>query len=78
MEKIKVIVQRCAKNLAASLSGNVPGAVVVTARTFDELKKAVAESLRFHVEGMLADGDDVPVWLAKGDYEFEWIKDAGV
>ena len=72
MEKIKVDVQWCNKNFGASLGGNVPGSVVVTAKTFDGLREQVAEALRFHVDGMLADGDDVPQWLASGDYEFEW------
>lgn len=72
MEKIKVDVEWCEKNFGASLGDNVPGCVVATAKTFDELRKQVEDALRFHVDGMLADGDDVPQWLADGDYEFEW------
>jgi len=72
MEKIKVDVAWCNKNFGASLGDNVPGAVVLTAKTYEDLLKEVPETLRFHVEGMLEDGDDVPQWLAKGDYEFEY------
>ena len=72
MEKIKVDVQWCDKNFGASLGDNVPGAVVLTAKTFEELKREVPETLKFHVEGMIADGDDVPQWLRDGDYEFEY------
>lgn len=72
MEKIKVDVQWCDKNFGASLGNNVPGAVVLTAKTFEELKREVPETLKFHVEGMIADGDDVPQWLRDGDYEFEY------
>ena len=72
MEKIKVDVQWCDKNFGASLGDNVPGAVVLTAKTFEELKREVPETLQFHVEGMIADGDDVPQWLRDGDYEFEY------
>ena len=72
MEKIKVDVAWCDKNFGASLGDNVPGAVVLTAKTYEELLREVPETLRFHVEGMLADGDDVPQWLADGDYEFEY------
>ena len=72
MEKIKVDVAWCDKNFGASLGDNVPGAVVLTAKTYEELLREVPEALRFHVEGMLADGDDVPQWLADGDYEFEY------
>lgn len=72
MEKIKVDVQWCDKNFGASLGDNVPGAVVLTAKTFEELKREVPETLQFHVEGMIADGEDVPQWLRDGDYEFEY------
>ena len=43
------------------------------ANTFEELQKKAAETLRFHVKGMLEDGDDVPQWLVDGDYDFEYI-----
>ena len=36
----------------------------------------VRNTLNFHVEGMIADGDDVPQWLRNGDYEFEYHLDA--
>ena len=76
MEKIVVDVSWCDKNFGASLSENVPGAVVVTAKSYDELLNEVRETLNFHVEGMIADGDDVPQWLRDGDYEFEYHLDA--
>lgn len=69
MEKIRVDVQWCDKNFGASLGENVPGAVVLTAKTYEELQRKVPETLQFHVEGMLADGDDVPQWLVDGEYE---------
>ena len=72
MEKIRVDVAWCDKNFGASLGENVPGAVVVTAKTFAELQKEVKDTLAFHVEGMVRDGDEVPQWLAEGDYEFEY------
>ena len=71
-ETIKVFVEWAEKNFSASFSENVPGAVVVAAKDIRELKKEVAETLRFHVEGMLADGDEVPQWLVDGNYEFEY------
>ncbi len=76
MEKIEVNVSWCDKNFGASLSENVPGAVVITAKSYDELLDEVRETLNFHVEGMLADGDDVPQWLRDGDYEIEYHLDA--
>lgn len=69
MEKIIVNVAWCDHNFGASLSDNVPGSVVLTADTYEKLLREVPETLRYHVEGMIEDGDDVPEWLAKGDYE---------
>ena len=71
-EIIKVTVAKCGTNYAASLSDNVPGAVVLTADTYEELQKKTPEVLKFHVDGMIADGDDVPDWLRNGDYKFEY------
>ena len=71
-EIIKVFVGWTEKNFSASLSDNVPGAVVIAAKDVAELKREVIETLRFHVEGMLADGDEIPQWLADGDYELEY------
>ena len=71
-EIIKVFVEWTEKNFSASLSDNVPGAVVIAAKDITELKRDVIETLRFHVEGMLADGDEIPQWLADGDYELEY------
>ena len=72
MEKIVVNVQWCDKNFGASLSENVPGAVVFTAKTFPELQKEAKESLYFHLECLQEDGDEVPQWWLDGDYEFEY------
>lgn len=76
MEIIVVNVSWCEHNFGASLSDNVPGAVVVTAKTYDELNDEVRNTLQFHIEGMIADGDDVPQWLRDGDYELEYHLDA--
>lgn len=75
MEKIKIDIQWCDHNFGATFSNNVPGAVVLTAKTYDELMKEIPETLQFHIDGMVADGDDVPEWLRNGDYEFEYVLD---
>lgn len=72
MEKIRVDVQWCKNNFGAAMGENVPGAVVFTADTIEQLKKEAKGTLKFHIEGMLEDGDEVPQWLIDGDYEFEW------
>lgn len=60
MQKIKVEVEWSSKNFAATLGGNVPGCVIVTAKTYSKLQKEVREALEFHVQGMLEDGDEAP------------------
>lgn len=72
MKKIKVSVTWYGKNFGATFGDNVPGAVAFTAKTMDELQAMAVETLQFHVEGMIEDGDDVPQWLIDGEYEFEW------
>ena len=72
MEKIRVDIQWCNNNFGAAFGENVPGSVVLTSKTFEGLQKEIPETLRFHIEGMLEDGDDVPQWLVKGDYQFEY------
>ena len=54
MQKIKVEVEWCNKNFAANLGSNVPGSVLVTAKTYSKLQKEVKEALEFHIEGMVA------------------------
>jgi predicted RNase H-like HicB family nuclease len=71
-EKIIVKVSWCGKNFSASLSENVPGVVLFTAKTFSELQKEARISLDFHLEGMQDDGDAVPQWWLDGEYEFEY------
>lgn len=72
-EIVKVYVEWADKNFCASVGDNVPGAVVLTAKNILELKKETLSTIRFHVEGMLADGDKVPGWLATGNYELEYV-----
>lgn len=71
-ERIIVNVSWCGKNFSASLSENVPGAVVFTAKTFAELQKEAEVSLDFHLEGMHEDGDEVPQWWLDKNYEIDY------
>jgi len=34
------------------------------------LQKESKETLDFHIQGLLEEGDMVPEWLRNGDYEF--------
>ena len=71
MEKIIVDVAWCDRNYGGSLGSNVPGAVF-TALTFEALQKEAKESLEFHIEGLMENGEEVAEWLKNGDYEFEY------
>ena len=70
MEKIIVNVAWCGNNFGGSFGNNVPGAVVFTAHTFAELQKVAKETLDFHINGMIEDGEQIPEWLKAGNYEF--------
>lgn len=72
MRTITVYVSWCNKYFGASFDDSVPGAVVFTADTFIKLQKEAKETLEFHIDGMIEDGDDVPQWLVDGDYEFDY------
>ncbi|WP_311441225.1 CopG family transcriptional regulator [Hoylesella buccalis] len=75
MEKIRVDIAWCEQNFGATFGENVPGAVAITAKTYDELMIEIPETLRFHIEGMINDGDAVPEWLRNGEYEFDYHLD---
>lgn len=68
---IKADVSQTEENFGCAWSDET-GTVVVTAETMDKLKENFEESLRFHIEGCLEDGDEVPEYLANGDYEVEY------
>lgn len=70
MERIKVNIAWCDKNFGASVDDEkVFGSVVATDKTLEGVKTAIADALHFHIEGMLADGDEVSDWLVAGEYE---------
>ena len=72
MEKVIVDVAWCDRNYGGSLGSNVPGAVVFTAPNFDALQKEAKDSLEFHIESLMENGEDVLAWLKNEDYEFEY------
>lgn len=67
-KKIRLDVQWRGTNFEATISDKVFEAKVLTAKTFEELKKAALE----YVEGMIEDVKEVPRWLRDGDYELEY------
>ena len=71
-KKIRVEVSWCDNAFSASVADFLPGTFVFTAVNFDELQIEVDEVLDSQIKGMVADGNKVPWWLVKKEYEFEY------
>lgn len=70
--KLKVQISWCKKNYCCAWSEPSFGAVIATNKTIAGLKKEFEQSLKEQIESIIADGDELPEWLAKGDYEIEY------
>jgi predicted RNase H-like HicB family nuclease len=53
-----VVIERAPGNFSAYVP-DLPGCVA-TGATEDEVLKEMAEAIRFHLEGMIEDGDPIP------------------
>ena len=73
--KIHVEVSWTEDNFCCVWNGDDAGTVLVTAKNFQKLKEDFEESLRLHIEGCVSDGDCVPEYLVKGEYEVEYSLD---
>ena len=73
METIKVEISWSDKNYCCGWGLKGVGAVMCTNKDIDALKKEFAETLRFHLDAMVEDGEDIPQWLASGDYTIEYV-----
>lgn len=69
---VKALISWSGNNYCVTNGPEVEGCIIVTDKSLDNAKRSFAEALKFHVEGMLADGDDVPLWLQNGEYEIEY------
>lgn len=74
-KKLKVNVGWSGNNFCCEMSEDIGGIVIVTAKTLSKLKEDFEESLRWHTEGCLADGDLLPDYIANGDYEIDYELD---
>lgn len=75
-EKIHVAVSWAGSNFCCGWEDGHDGVVLVTAKTFEKLKRDFAESLQLHIQGCVDDGDVFPEYLVNGDYEIEYDLDA--
>lgn len=75
-KRLHVDVSWTEDNFCGSWLDGHDGVVLVTAKTFPKFKDDMAESIRLHIEGCVADGDTFPEYLISGDYEIEYSLDA--
>lgn len=74
-KKLTVHIGWSGKNFCCGISEGIGGVVAVTAKTLSKVKAEFEESLRWHIEGCLADGDTLPDYLASGNYEIDYELD---
>lgn len=72
METIKVEIYWSEKNYCCGWGYEGIGAILCTNKSLDGLKEEFAETLRFHVDAMIEDGEQVPEWLAADDYVIDF------
>ena len=72
METIKVEVTWEDKNYCCGWALPGFGAVICTGKRLDSLKADFEDAIKAQVTDMVAEGEDVPVWLAAGDYTVEY------
>lgn len=71
-KKIKVEISWSENSFSASLEDIVPGNFLFIADNFDELQIKIKEGFDSHIKRMVADGNKVPRWLVKREYELEY------
>lgn len=52
------------------------GAIYVAAATLDDFKKEFEEALEFHIEGIKESGEEVPEYIANGQYSIVYDLEA--
>ena len=69
---VKVEIAWSEKNYCCGWCFEGIGAVLCTNKTIDGVKPDFEESLRWHIDSMIEDDEEVPEWLANGEYEIEY------
>lgn len=75
IKKLKIHVGWSGNNCCCGLSEDIGGTVTVTAKTLPKLKADFEESLRWHIEDCIADGDALPDYIVSGNYELDYELD---
>ena len=76
MEKIHVKVGWSGDNYSCVADDAVlNGIILTTGKTLESLKGKFQESLQFHINGCIQDGDVLPEWLINGQYELDYTSD---
>lgn len=69
MKTITVKIYWADKNYCCGWGDESIGCIMCTHKTLEGVKKAFEDSLDFHMEGMAADGDDIPEWYVSKEYD---------
>lgn len=72
METIFIEIYWSDKNYCCGWGYKDVGVIMCTNKTLDGLKQEFEETLRFHIEAMVEDGEVVPQWLVDGDYNIKY------
>ncbi len=75
-QNINVEITWSEKNYCCGWGMEGVGAILCTNKTLEGVKQDFEESLRFHVDAMAEDGEQVPQWLVNGDYTIEYTLSA--
>ncbi|GFI14070.1 hypothetical protein IMSAGC008_01620 [Muribaculaceae bacterium] len=73
--KLKIDVSWTGNNFCCAWNDEDAGTVVATAKTLAKLKYDFEESLKWHIEGCVADGDKLPEYLVNGEYDLVYELD---
>jgi predicted RNase H-like HicB family nuclease len=71
MEKVKVMIEWTGDNFSAG-TGKINGVVMATGKTLEAVKKEFESAFRFHINGSLKDGDNLPDYILKGRYDLDF------
>ncbi|HUU21138.1 MAG TPA: type II toxin-antitoxin system HicB family antitoxin [Phycisphaerae bacterium] len=66
--KYLVIIETAADGSYSAYVPDLPGCAAVGLDTAEEARRAIAEAIEFHIEGLIAEGDLVPEPKAKAEY----------